>query len=103
MTTVNLLVVERNADWSQWSTISRSLSAVLMLVQQPDETNDAFHARILKRVANDRQLLDRVVLLRARSTAAAGGDELDLKAPWLEHIGATARGGLRVYPEAATA
>jgi hypothetical protein len=103
MTTVNLLVVERNADWSQWSTISRSLSAVLMLVQQPDETNDAFHARILKRVANDRQLLDRVVLLRARGTAEDGGDELNVKVPWLEHIGATARGGLRVYPEAATA
>jgi hypothetical protein len=102
MTPVNLLVVERNADWSQWTTISRSLSAVLMLVQQPDEPSDVFHARILKRVANDRELLDRVVLLRA--AAKSGAPVLEpLSASLREHIGANARGGLRVYPDAASA
>lgn len=98
MTAVNLLVVERNADWSQWTTISRSLSAVLMLVQQPDEPSDAFHARVLKRI--NQHGLEQVVLLRDRTSDAAA--EL-LSAPLREHIGANARRGLRVFPLAVTA
>jgi hypothetical protein len=102
MTPVNLLVVERDADWSQWSTISRSLTAVLMLVQQPDESCDAFHARVLKRVAKDRQSIDRVVVLRGPARTEDSFTP-PLSAPLLAHIDANARGGLSVYPEAAVA
>jgi hypothetical protein len=95
MTKVNLLVVERNADWSDWETISRSFNSVLMLVQQADEPSDEFHERILRRMARvDRHALDQVVLLRDRN----GARSEPLSAPLLEQIDANARQGLRVYP-----
>jgi hypothetical protein len=103
MTAVNVLVVERNADWSQWTVISRSFDTVLMLVQQPEETSAAFQERIQRRLASvDESSLDQVVFLRDRSKLDGAHAE-PLSASLLEHIGATARGGLRVYPLPATA
>lgn len=103
MNDVSLLVVERNADWSQWSLISRAFDHVLMLVQQSDEPSEEFHARVLERMAQvDARSLDQVVFLRDRSKLDGVNAE-PLSAPLLQHIGATARGGLRVYPLPATA
>lgn len=97
MEPVNLLVVERDADWSQWAQISRALShTVLVLVQQADETLRAFHERIGRRLQRGvARPLDRVVVLRnaaARNAADPGQDQL------LRELGARARQGLRVYP-----
>ena len=102
MASMNLLVVERNADWSQWAAISRSLSTtVLMLVQQADESSAAFHERIRRRLARvKRRAIEEVVLLRnngAENEQASGSEGL------FEQLGASARRGLRVYPCAATA
>jgi len=95
MTKVNLLVVERNADWSEWATISRSFNSVLMLVQQADEPSAEFHERIIRRMARvDRHALDQVVVLRERN----GATSEPLSALLLEQIDASARSGLRVYP-----
>ncbi|MET0384571.1 MAG: hypothetical protein ABW321_01365 [Polyangiales bacterium] len=96
-------MVERNADWSQWTLISRAFDHVLMLVQQSDEPSEEFHARVLERMAQvDEKLLDQVVFLRDRSKLDGIHAE-PLSAPLLEQIGASARGGLRVYPLPATA
>jgi hypothetical protein len=102
MASMNLLVVERNADWSQWATISRSLSTtVLMLVQQADESSAAFHERIRSRLARvKRRAIEEVVLLR---NGGAGNDQAAESEPLFEQLGASARRGLRVYPCAATA
>jgi hypothetical protein len=98
MEPMNLLVVERNADWSEWLSISRSLStAVLMLVQQADETNAAFQDRISRKLSSGRAL-EKVVLLRDRLRK---GDPIS--ACLLQELGARARQGLRVYPRAVTA
>jgi hypothetical protein len=95
MTKVNLLVVERNADWSEWATISRSFNSVLMLVQQADEPKAEFHERILKRMARaDLPALEQVVVLRDRD----GAHSEPLSALLLERIDASTCSGLRVYP-----
>ena len=102
MASMNLLVVERNADWSQWDAISRSLSTtVLMLVQQADESRSAFHDRIRRRLARtNRQAIEQVVLLRNDNADVSLGSD---QSPLFDQLGATARRGLRVYPCAATA
>jgi hypothetical protein len=98
MEPMNLLVVERNADWSEWLSISRSLStAVLMLVQQADETRAAFQDRITRKLATGRAL-EKVVLLRDR---LRDGDPIS--DGLLQELGARARQGIRVYPRAVTA
>jgi isochorismate synthase EntC len=102
MEPMNLLVVERDADWSEWAVISRSLStAVLMLVQQADETSSAFHDRISRRLARGKErALEKVVLLRNRKTHAVVDATSEAL---LQQLGASARQGLRVYPCAVTA
>ena len=102
MAFMNLLVVERNADWSQWDAISRTLNTtVLMLVQQADETSAAFHDRIRHRLARvNRRAIEQVVLLR--QDGADVSVDLD-QSPLFEQLGASARRGLRVYPCAVTA
>jgi len=102
MASMNLLVVERNADWSQWDMISRTLNAtVLMLVQQPDESSAVFHDRIRHRLARvDRRAIEQVVLLR--EDGADVTRDVD-QSPLFEQLGASARRGLRVYPCAVTA
>jgi hypothetical protein len=102
MEPMNLLVVERDADWSEWAIISRSLStAVLMLVQQADETRSAFHERISRRLARGQaRAIEKVVLLRNRKLQAVPDEAHE---QLLVQLGATARQGLRVYPCALTA
>jgi len=102
MPATNLFVVERNADWSQWTSLSRPPSTtVLMLVQQPDESSAAFHDRIRRRLARGKRLaLEAVVWLRNRASA---DDHLDPNDTLFAQLGANARLGLRVYPCAASA
>jgi len=102
MPPTNLLVVERNADWSQWTSLSRSLStAVLMLVQQPDESCAAFHERICRRLARGKRVaLEAVVWLRSRATLDEHSNPSDVL---FAQLGAKARLGLRIYPRTASA
>jgi hypothetical protein len=69
MQAMNLLVVERDADWTEWPAAMDSVGAdVLVLVQQSDESCEAFRARIRDRAfrfAN--KPLRAVVLLPART------------------------------------
>jgi hypothetical protein len=97
MEPMNLLVVERDADWSQWATISRGLRrAVLVLVQQADEPTLAFNERISRRLQRDEvPPIDKVIVLSSgRSAAALDPSRLRLFA----ELNQTAKHGLRVYP-----
>jgi hypothetical protein len=97
MEPMNLLVVERDADWSQWGLISRGLGrAVLVLVQQADETSLAFHERIARRLQRDAvPPIDKVVVLSStRSSTWADPSRVRLFA----ELGDSAANGLRIYP-----
>jgi hypothetical protein len=102
MEPMNLLVVERDADWSQWPSISRGLGkAVLVLVQQADEPTLAFHERILQRLQRSKvPALNKVVLLRNGTALPAADPRCD---HLLRHLSATAKHGMRVYPYGAAA
>jgi hypothetical protein len=93
---MNLLVVERDADWSQWATISRGLGrAVLVLVQQADESTGAFHERIARRLQRGQaRPLNKVVLLGSGKDPAFD----PTRDRMLRQLGASAKHGLRVYP-----
>lgn len=68
MDPLNVVVVERDADWSQWSSTSHLLGrALLVLVQQADETTAAFRTRIQARLARVKQSLGSLVLLTGKS------------------------------------
>jgi hypothetical protein len=97
MEPMNLLVVERDADWSQWALISRALShTVLVLVQQTDETIRAFHERVTRRLKRGVvQPLSKVVLLRNTKTARSIDPTHD---QLLRELTASAQDGVRVYP-----
>lgn len=60
-----LVAVERDADWSQWSMISRTLPDVVMLIQQPQEPTAVFHARLLQRAQAEGNHFTQLVLMRA--------------------------------------
>jgi hypothetical protein len=94
---MNLLVVERDADWSQWALISRALShTVLVLVQQTDETIRAFHERVARRLQRGVvRPLSKVVLLRNIKTARSADPTHD---QLLRELTASAQDGVRVYP-----
>jgi hypothetical protein len=97
MEPMNLLVVERDADWSQWALISRGLRrAVLVLVQQADESSLAFHERVSRRLQRDEvpPIHQVIVLSSGRSAAAVDPSRLRLFA----ELSQTAEHGLRVYP-----
>ncbi|HEY1534242.1 MAG TPA: hypothetical protein VGF76_09490 [Polyangiaceae bacterium] len=97
MEPMNLLVVERDADWTQWNLISRGLGrAVLVLVQQADESSRAFHERITRRLQRGHvPSLNKVVLLgSARANADPARDR------WIRQLAEKAMHGLRVYPHA---
>jgi hypothetical protein len=67
MDPMNVLVVERGADWRHWDATSHLVGhAMLVLVQQVDETTAAFRARIQQRLARLTQGLGALVLLRGR-------------------------------------
>jgi hypothetical protein len=99
MEPMNLLVVERNADWSQWASISRGLGrAVLVLVQQADESSLAFHERIARRLQRGKAPpLNKVVVLGSVHGPAVPDPMRDRLHQQLSE-GATH--GLRVYPYA---
>jgi hypothetical protein len=96
MEPMNLLVVERDADWSQWGVISRGLGrAVLVLVQQADESTGAFHERIARRLQRGKaRPLNKVVLLGNGKDPAFD----PTRERMLRQLGASAQHGLRVYP-----
>jgi hypothetical protein len=97
MEPMNLLVVERDADWSQWALISRALShTVLVLVQQADETMRAFHERVARRLQRGAaRPLNRVVVLRNSESARSFDATHDQV---LRELSAHAQEGLRIYP-----
>jgi hypothetical protein len=75
---MNLLVVERGADWKHWSSTSHLVGhAMLVLAQQGDEPLADFRQRIrskLKRLK--KQGLKSVVLLRGSEGSERSGDML---------------------------
>ena len=67
MDPMNVLVVERGADWRHWNATSHLVGhAMLVLVQQVDETTAAFRARIQQRLQRLTQGLGALVLLRGQ-------------------------------------
>ena len=89
MQPVHLLVVERDADWSEWSAISRSFgSTVLMLIQRADEAIAAFYQRIQRCLA-ERMVLQVTVM---RALGQAPGRLFSL----LAQLGVSIRDGLTV-------
>lgn len=90
MAPVHVLVVERDADWSQWSAISRSFgTTVVMLIQRADEAVSAFYQRIA-RCLGERAVLQ-VTVMRA-----AGRPSCPLLS-LLAQLGIATRDGLTVY------
>ena len=74
---MNVLVVEREADWSQWNATSHLVGhAMLVLVQQADETTSAFRKRIQQRLSQITQGLGSLVLLRGRRRSGLTVDAL---------------------------
>ena len=103
MEPVNLLVVERGADWAQWAAVSQLLGqAVFVLVQQGDESSAAFRERIAERLARAKaKAINAVVLLRGKRSHAARRSRLHRRL--LIELGRTAKKGLMIYPRAASA
>ena len=67
MDPMNVLVVERGADYRLWSAASHVIGhAMLVLVQQVDESTAAFRARVQARLSRISQGLGSLVLLRGR-------------------------------------
>lgn len=65
MDPINVVVVERDADYSQWNSTSHLIGhALLVLVQQADESTAAFRSRIQARLARLKQALGSLILLR---------------------------------------
>ena len=92
MDPMNLLVVERGADWAHWAATSHLVGhAMLVLAQHGDEPSADFRRRVRSRLSRiNKQPLNSVVLLRggaARSTI-------------LEELTRCAPNDIRVYPGA---
>jgi hypothetical protein len=99
MEPVNLLVVERGADWAQWAVVSQLLGqAVLVLIQQGDESSSAFRERIAERVQRVKaKAIDAVVLLRGKKDPATRG--ISYHRRLLHELGVGAKNGLKIYPQ----
>ena len=90
MQPVHLLVVERDADWSQWSRISRSFgTTVVMLIQRADEALGAFYQRI------QRCLLERAI--QQVTVMRAAGEYPGKLLGLLAGLGVSMRDGLDAY------
>jgi len=102
MEPVNLLVVERGADWAQWAVVSQLLGqAVLVLVQQGDESSSAFRERIAERVQRFKaKALNAVVLLRGRRSKGEPRKGMRYHRRLLHELGVSAKNGLKIYPRA---
>ena len=101
MEPVNLLVIERGADWAQWAAVSQLLGqAVFVLIQQGDESSAAFRERISERLSRAKaKALNAVVLLRGKRAHAARRSRLHRSL--LIELGRSAKNGLMIYPRAA--
>jgi len=97
MDPMNLLVVERGADWAHWSSTSHLVGhAMLVLAQQGDEPLADFRQRIRTKLNRlKKQGLKSVVLLRG--TEARSGDEL------MRELLSGAPADFRVFPAAQAA
>jgi hypothetical protein len=100
MEAMNLLVIERGADWSHWAAASQLLGqAAVVLVQQADESGAAFRARIAARLQRIKTTaINAVVLLRGRRNPAAGIGNTR----FMRELVASAKQGLRIFPSAST-
>ena len=98
MEPVNLLVVERGADWAQWAAVSQLLGqAVFVLVQQGDESSAAFRERISERLARAKaKAINAVVLLRGERAQASKRSRFHRRL--LIELGRSAKFGLKIYP-----
>lgn len=92
MEAMNLLVVERGADWSHWAAASQLLGqAAVILVQQADESGAAFRERIIARLQRIKTTaFNAVVLLRGRRNRAT--------TRFLRELMVGAKSGLRIFP-----
>jgi hypothetical protein len=92
MEAMNLLVVERGADWSHWAAASQLLGqAAVILVQQADESGAAFRERIIARLQRIKTTaFNAVVLLRGRRNRAT--------TRFLRELMVGAKHGLRIFP-----
>ncbi|HET8933751.1 MAG TPA: hypothetical protein VFN67_09940 [Polyangiales bacterium] len=101
MEPVNLLVVERGADWKQWSAVTKLLgNAVFVLIQQGDESSAAFRKRIKDRLRRAKAVaLNGVVLLRGKRASASRRARFHRRL--LVKLGRSAKNGLMVYPRVA--
>src|SRR5688572_24607349 len=97
MEAMNLLVVERGADWSHWAAASQLLGqAAVVLVQQADESGAAFRARIASRLQRIKlTAIQAVVLLSGRHRAGRGRFNT---ARFLRKLLVGAKHGLRIFP-----
>jgi hypothetical protein len=94
MEAMNLLVVERGADWTHWAAASQLLGqAAVILVQQADESGAAFRERIIARLQRIKTTaINAVVLLRGRRNRAT--------TRFLRELMVGAKQGLRIFPSA---
>lgn len=92
MEAMNLLVVERGADWSHWAAASQLLGqAAVILVQQADESGAAFRERIVARLQRIKATaLNAVVLLRGKRNRRT--------TRFLRELTVAAKMGLRIFP-----
>jgi hypothetical protein len=70
MDPINVVVVERGADYTQWNSAAHLIGhTLLVIVQQADETSAVFGTRIQERLARVKQSLGSLVLLRGESSS----------------------------------
>jgi hypothetical protein len=100
MEPVNLLIIERGADWAHWAAVSQLLGqAVFVLVQQGDESSAAFRERISERLARAKaKAINAVVLLRGERSQASQRSRFHRRL--LVELGRSAKFGLKIYPGA---
>jgi hypothetical protein len=101
MEPVNLLVIERGADWAHWAAVSQLLGQVVfVLIQQGDESSAAFRERIVQRLKLARaKAINAIVLLRGKRSHSSKRSRLHRRL--LIELGRSAKNGLMIYPNAA--
>jgi hypothetical protein len=91
MDPMNLLVVERGADWTHWAATSHLVGhAMLVLAQHGDEPSADFRRRVRSRLSRiKKQPLNSVVLLRGETARSNG---------ILQELTRCAPNDIRIYP-----
>ena len=97
MDPMNLLVVERGADWAHWGATSHLVGhAMLVLAQHGDEPSSHFRRRVRRRLSRIKQQpLNSVVLLRGGATP--NDDDILLE------LTRRAPNDIRIFPSPASA